>query len=66
MYLDLSFPIDRSPGHAFGLLDNDGCACFFAYTTIPSLPAWNETRCVHCDWLWTQPLLASLSHLGFN
>jgi hypothetical protein len=66
MYLDLSFTIGRSPEDVFGLLDNDGCACFFAYTTIPSLPTWNETRRVHCDRLWTQRLLASLWHLGFN
>jgi hypothetical protein len=63
MYLDLSFPIDRSPEHAFGFLDNDGCGCFLAYTTIPSLHACYETRRVHCDGLWTQPLLAYLSLL---
>jgi len=52
-------------GH-FGFPDNDGCACFVAYTSHPSLPACERTRPIHCDGLWSHQLLAYLSHLDFN
>ena len=54
-----------TPGH-LGFPDSDGCACFVAYTTHPSLPACERTRAIHCDGLWSQQLLAYLSHLDFN
>ncbi|MGB9299741.1 MAG: hypothetical protein WCD51_04010 [Anaerolineae bacterium] len=57
--------MNLTPGHV-GFPDDDGCACFVTYTTHPSLPACEETRPVHCDGLWTQQLLAYLSHLDFN
>jgi len=57
--------MNLTPGH-FGFPDNDPCTCLVAYTTHPSLPACEETRAIQCDGLWTQQLLASLSHLDFN
>ena len=57
--------MNLTPGH-LGFPDNDGCACFVAYTTHPSLPACERTRPIHCDGLWIQQLLASLSHLDSN
>jgi hypothetical protein len=52
--------MNLTPGH-IGFPDNDGCACFVAYTAHPSLPACEETRPIHCDGLWSQQLLAQLS-----
>jgi hypothetical protein len=57
--------MNLTPGH-FGFPDTDGCACFVAYTRHPSLSACERTRPIHCDGLWVQQLLASLSHLDFN
>ena len=57
--------MNLTPGH-FGFPDNDGCACFVAYTTHPSLPACEETRPIHCDGLWTQQVLAQLSRLDLT
>jgi hypothetical protein len=31
--------MNLTPGH-LGFPDDDGCACFVAYTTFPSLPAY--------------------------
>jgi hypothetical protein len=57
--------MNLTPGH-FGFPDDDGCACFVAYTTHPSLAACEQTRPVHCDGLWSQQLLVYLSFLDFN
>jgi hypothetical protein len=57
--------MNLTPGH-FGFPDNDGCACFVAYTTHPSLPTCERTRPIHCDGLWSQQVLAYLSFLDFN
>ena len=57
--------MNLTPGH-LGFPDDDGCACFVAYTTHPSLAACEETRPIHCDGLWTQQALAYLSFLDFN
>lgn len=64
-FLILLALMNLTPGH-FGFPDNDGCACFVAYTTHPSLAACEETRPIHCDGLWSQQLLARLSSLDFN
>lgn len=57
--------MNLTPGH-LGFPDNDGCACFVAYTTFPSLPACERTRPIHCDGLWTQQVLAHLSRLDLT
>jgi hypothetical protein len=57
--------MNLTPGH-FGFPDDDGCACFVAYTTFPSLPACEQTRPIHCDYLWTQQLVAQLSRLDLT
>jgi hypothetical protein len=57
--------MNLTPGH-FGFPDDDGCACFVAYTTHPSQPACEQTRARMCDALWSQEVLAYLSRLDFN
>jgi len=57
--------MNLTPGH-LGFPDNDGCACFVAYTTHPSLAACEETRPIHCDGLWSQQLLAQLSRFDLT
>ena len=57
--------MNLTPGH-FGFPDNDGCACFVAYTTHPAVAACEQTRPIDCDALWTQQLMARLSVLDFN
>jgi hypothetical protein len=57
--------MNLTPGH-FGFPDSDGCACFVAYTTHPSLPECEGTRPIFCDGLWIQQPLLYLSHLDLN
>ncbi len=57
--------MNLTPGH-LGFPDNDGCACFVTYTTHPSLAACEETRPIHCDYLWSQQLLAQLSRFDLT
>ena len=57
--------MNLTPGH-LGFADTDGCTCVVTYTMHPSLPACEQTRPIHCDGLWSQQLLAYLSHLDLN
>lgn len=57
--------MNATPGH-FGYPDTDGCACFVAYTTHPSLATCDQSRPRNCDGVDFDGLLVSLSYLDFN